>query len=64
MIAATTLSLEFMVSGNNPLAGPLAESAQVRYGMILIAIGIGTAILQLIPPADSGYAVGWHWGLS
>ena len=61
MITAAALLPELMGPKRNFLTGPLAESAQVRYGVVLIAIGIGTAILQLPPPADSGYAVGWHW---
>ena len=29
-------------------------------GFVLIGIGILTAVLQLNPPSDSGFAVGWH----
>lgn len=32
-------------------------------GMILVLLGIGLSILQLIPPPESGFAVGWHFDL-
>lgn len=60
IIAATVLFLEFIVSKSDYLAGSTVKYAHPGVGFALIATGICTAILQLIPPADSGYAVGWH----
>lgn len=32
-------------------------------GIMLVLLGIGLALLQIIPPPDSGFAVGWHFDL-
>lgn len=34
---------------------------QIWIGFALIGFGIVTAVLQLNPPADTGFAVGWHF---
>ena len=53
----------------NWLSKPLAEEIQaiddkksIWIGFALIGIGIITAILQLNPPADTGFAVEWRFG--
>ncbi len=40
----------------------LSENDQhIWIGFVLIGIGILTAVLQLNPPSDTGFAVGWHF---
>lgn len=40
----------------------LPENRQhIWIGFVLIGIGILTAVLQLNPPSDTGFAVGWHF---
>ena len=40
----------------------LSENRQhIWIGFVLIGIGILTAVLQLNPPSDTGFAVGWHF---
>ncbi len=40
----------------------LPENDQhIWIGFVLIGIGILTAVLQLNPPSDTGFAVGWHF---
>lgn len=40
----------------------LPEKDQLIWiGFVLIGIGILTAVLQLNPPSDTGFAVGWHF---
>ena len=37
------------------------DRRQIWIGFALIGLGIVTAVLQLKPPADYGFAVGWHF---
>jgi hypothetical protein len=42
-----------------------SDTYKIYVGFLIIGLGIITAVLQLIPPADSGYdAVGWHLSLA
>ena len=48
------------VGPDEPRCDPLPFYA----GCTVIALGIVTAVIQTIPPPDSGMFVGWHFGLS
>jgi len=37
-----------------------SDTCKVYVGFLIITLGIVTAVLQLIPPPDSGYVVGWN----
>ncbi|MHB8066589.1 MAG: hypothetical protein ACYDIC_01670 [Desulfobaccales bacterium] len=56
-----------MVLGVILLGAALQERAAGTFkaiaGFALVLLGIGLAILQIIPPPDSGFAVGWHFDL-
>jgi len=39
-----------------------AEIKLIWCGVGIAATGIAFAVWQMIPPADSGYAIGWHFG--
>jgi hypothetical protein len=36
---------------------------KVMVALALVLLGIGLSLLQLVPPPDSGFAVGWKWDL-
>jgi hypothetical protein len=36
------------------------NNSKIYGGFLIIALGILTAVLQIIPPADTGFAIGWN----
>jgi hypothetical protein len=40
------------------------NNSKIYGGFLIIALGILTAVLQLIPPADTGFAIGWNLKLN
>jgi hypothetical protein len=61
---AATLGWEWLDERRRPAPlrlGGFAPSAPVGFALMLA--GIGTAAYQLLPPADSGFNVAWHWSL-
>ena len=43
---------------------PIENSLYIWIGFVLIGIGIVTAVLQLIPPSDTGFAVEWTFNFT
>ncbi len=54
------LTLEALISRREIAEAASSERRRVWVGFALIGIGILTAVLQLKPPPDYGFAVGWH----
>ena len=49
---------EYLFTGRKILK-TTAGRLKIYAGFLIIALGIATAVMQLKPPADSGYAVDW-----
>ncbi len=63
---AGALCCEYVFRGRflKPLNEEIAtieDKRPIWIGFALIGIGIATAVLQLNPPSDTGFAVGWHF---
>ncbi len=63
---AGALCCEYVFRGRflKPLNEEIAtieDKRPIWIGFALIGIGITTAVLQLNPPSDTGFAVGWHF---
>jgi hypothetical protein len=55
------LMLDFLLTRKRVLAEGHNGEWQIWVGFSLIALGIITSVLQLNPPADTGFAIAWKW---
>lgn len=61
VIAITSgLAVELLLKRREAQAPWLEHRTQIAIGFGLALAGIVTAVVQLVPPADSTYAAGWH----
>ncbi|MDE0686446.1 MAG: hypothetical protein OXI63_26265 [Candidatus Poribacteria bacterium] len=64
LIVAITVSFALLVDyisrRNCILAETSIKESHIVIGFSLMGLGILTSLLQIIPPADSGFAVGWY----
>ena len=60
LLAIAALFMLIIESVIYPSAAPDARLS--RAGLGIAAAGIIFAVFQMMPPADSGYAIGWHFG--
>jgi hypothetical protein len=54
------LSVEYLFTPKRQVVSK--KRLGIYIGFLIIALGIATSIIQLRPPADSGFAVGWYTG--
>jgi hypothetical protein len=54
------LLLDFWYHKRSHKSFDRSDTYKIYVGFFIIALGIITAVLQLIPPSDSGSAVGWN----
>lgn len=60
IVTGFVLMLDYLLDRRRILAEGAINEWQIWVGFGLIALGVLTAMLQLTPPADSGFAVGWY----
>ena len=60
MSLGATLILEFFLKKDlRPLLA--ASRGELILSLAIFLLGLGLALMQIVPPADSGFAVGWHF---
>ena len=63
MVLFAALCLERLLAKAGP-DEPRCDPLPFYAGCTVVALGIVTAVIQIMPPPDSGMSVGWHFGLS
>ena len=61
MVTGGVLFLDHLFTRKSVLATGQIVERQIWIAFGLIAFGIMTSVLQLSPPPDTGFAVGWRW---
>ena len=61
IVIGGALFLDYLVVGRKVQRQVGWNEREIWIGFALIAFGIMTAVIQLKPPADTGFAVGWFW---
>ncbi len=62
MSLAAMLVLDFFVD-KHKRAYLEKIKGELALGLAIVVLGVVFSILEIAPPADSGFAVGWHFGL-
>ena len=54
------LGLDYLLTRQDLAEDSTVSTLRINLGFAIITVGILTAVLQLNPPADTGFAVGWY----
>ena len=57
---ALGLGLDYLLTRQDLAEDSTVSILRINLGFAIITVGILTAVLQLNPPADTGFAVGWY----
>lgn len=61
IVLTPLLMVEYAVAVAGRWHGADRCKGRVAAGFLLVLLGIATSVRQIVPPADSGFATGWHW---